>query len=544
MEFPPIENRLSAIENRLSKIERSLGFVESKTATSPTPKTNPAISAQQKIVENTEQKSGNWLGMIAVICFVLAAGFIVKLSIESGWLTPVRQVAIAIILGFGLIGAGFKFFQSDKEYASLLPSAGIIVLYITIIASHRYYGIIGFDMAIAAIGLVSGLCIWLYTKIRHDIYPIIAAVGAYVAPFIVGINAASTFSMYYFLLCSVAFAVISVFVKSRVLTLISAYLAVLMSGVIGKDLLQDRLVVGILALQFLVFSVGTYLYSIQNKSPLTETEANSFLPILLIFYAMEYSFIERIDSGLAPWVSLTFAALLIGLYLSARKFFPDGLGSKSLILSFVTIIFFHSVYLELLPVDIKPWLFVIILLGINLFSSKIPSKGLGSSFFIPSLAIFGILAIEYVTMLFRLIDGSSPYWLFVSFASFAAIWTLLIFPQNKFIKNNNYGNGLLAAAHLLAVIGFYRLGYDIGSLAVSALWLFYGVGVIVFAFIRKDEVMAKSAMFVLAFAAGKALLYDAASAPTIIRIFCLLLTGIVLYYSGFLMRKINAWQKQ
>lgn len=54
--------------------------------------------------------------------------------------------------------------------------------------------------------------------------------------------------------------------------------------------------------------------------------------------------------------------------------------------------------------------------------------------------------------------------------------------------------------------------------------------------------MAKSALFVLGFAAGKALLYDAASAPTVVRIGCLLLTGAVLYGCGLLMRKIAHWK--
>jgi hypothetical protein len=63
-----------------------------------------------------------------------------------------------------------------------------------------------------------------------------------------------------------------------------------------------------------------------------------------------------------------------------------------------------------------------------------------------------------------------------------------------------------------------------------------------FAFVRKDQVMAKSALFVLGFAAAKALLYDAASAPTLVRIVCLMLTGAVLYGCGFFMRKVADWK--
>lgn len=54
--------------------------------------------------------------------------------------------------------------------------------------------------------------------------------------------------------------------------------------------------------------------------------------------------------------------------------------------------------------------------------------------------------------------------------------------------------------------------------------------------------MARSALIVLSFAAGKVLLYDASSTPTVVRILCLLMTGVVLYGSGFLIRKIAGWK--
>ena len=71
------------------------------------------------------------------------------------------------------------------------------------------------------------------------------------------------------------------------------------------------------------------------------------------------------------------------------------------------------------------------------------------------------------------------------------------------------------AAHLL-VVGFYRLTEDTGSLAVSASWLFYSVGVMGFRSYAKMR-LRLSLQFVLAFAAGKHC-SDAASAPTIVRI--------------------------
>ena len=448
------------------------------------------------------------------------------------------------MLGIGLIAAGFALMEADREYSSLLPGAGIIVLYLTVFAAHRLYSLITFESAISLVSLVSGACVWLYTRIREDWYPVTAAVGSYCAPVILSLGSSSTFSVYYFLLCSTAFAIISIWVKSRTLTLVSAYLAIMMTAFIGLSLKQDGLIAGMLALNFLVFSSGTYLYTRQTLKPLTEAESSGFLPLLLFFYAMEYYFIDRLRPGLAPWLSLGFAAVLLGLYLSAKKWFPEAkIGSQSMVFAFVAVVCFHSFYLELLPDGARPWLFVAVALSIALTSVKLGESQKSGALRIPALAVLAVMLIEYVGMISHLLSGSDAAWLAVSLASLVSMWALIYARGDEFAGRTGHGP-LLGAAHLLAVSGLYRLTTDTSSLAVSASWLFYAICVIAFAFNRKDEVMAKSAMLVLGFAAGKALLYDAASAPTTVRILCLLLTGAALYGSGFLIRRISGWKTE
>lgn len=535
--------RLAAIEQRLAQVEAALGM-----AASPVPVQQPALQMRPSVLPprvtqpSVPAKPGNWLGIMAVICFVLAAGFIVKLSIESGWLTPARQIGLAVMLGIGLIGSGLTLLRLDRGYASLLPGAGVIILYLSIVAAHRYYGLVGFESAMSLMSIVSGLCIWLYTQIRHDAYAITAAVGAYVSPSLLALQPQVTeFSLYYFLFCSGVFASISIWVRTRTLMLVSSYLAILMSSLAGGALGQDGLLACVLAVHFIIFAFGSWLYTAHHRQPLTQAEAWSFLPVLLLFYAMEYYLINRLQPGLAPWVSLGFAGILIGLYLSASRLMPQALGSQSLIMSFATLVCFHSVYLELLPEQTRPVLFILIMLAVAMLPSRylVPAKG--SALRIPVLALCAVVVIEYLSMVSHLLSGHDGGWLFISFGALGSMWIILASAQDRLPDEPFYGHMLLGAAHALAVLGLYRLTYDVGSLAVSASWLCYGVGVMLFAARRKDEVMAKSALFVLAFAAGKALLYDASSAPTVVRIFCLLLTGAVLYGCGLFMRRIGSW---
>jgi uncharacterized membrane protein len=543
MDALQLESALASLEQRLSRIEERLNIAPPIPPTvNPEPVAEtvaPRKLASSPKPELSYAMRGNWLGIIAAICFVLAGAFIVKLSIESGWLTPVRQVGLTAMLGIGLVGAGLALQRSDRAYAALLPGAGVVILYLTAFAAHRYYPLISFTSAIVVVGFVSALCVWLYSQLRHDFYAFTAAVGAYLAPVVLGLHAGGEFSLYYFLLCSVAFAAISAWVKSRLLTIVASYLAILLSGAIGLGLGKDALLIQILALQFIIFAVGSYLYSQHTTRSMSWSEALSFLPVVLIFYALEYLYIDRVVPAATPWIALGFAAVLVGLYSVIRVVFEESRGSQFLLLAMATIVLFHAGYLELMPSGARPYLFPVILLVLTYLPGGTSFKTLDSAFIVPGLGLIAVMVIEYCTVLGRLWTEAAPPPV-VAFVSLASIWAALAFPRQE--REPVYGQVLLGAAHLLALLAFYRLTADTSSLAVSFVWLIYGAGVILFAFVRKDEFMAKSALFVLAFAAGKALLVDAASAPTIVRILCLLLTGAVLYGCGFLMRKFNQWR--
>ena len=534
-----IHTRLQSIEDRLSKIESELNIPESKPWLE-----EPQPDLSHTSLLKTDVKPGNLLGIIAVICFVLAAGFIIKLSIESGWLTPARQVGLAVLFGLSLIGSGLALWHTDREYASLLPAAGVIVLYSAIFAAHRFYFLISFEIALALISVTSGICILLYLKFKYQLYALTAAIGAYTTPILFGFNTTSVFTLYYFIFCSLAFSTISIWIQSRTLTLISAYLAILFTAMIGDHLyFHQYFIVAALAINFIIFSLGTYFYSKQIQS-LTKNEAWSFFPILMIFYATEYYFINIINSHIAPWISLIFAGFILILYQLAKRWSPDhSLNSQPMIFSFITLICFHSIYLELLPLTIRPWLFVLIVIGFAFFPANYFKKQSKNEYVIPIIALITIVAIEYINMIFNLINEWNITWLTVSFASFVSIWFAVICKKNTITNRYDFDYIILSSAHLLGITALYQLTTQYGSLAVSASWLLYAIGVILFAFSRKDKVMANSALFILAFATGKVLLYDVSSAQTSIRIFCLLLTGLVLYGSGFLMRKIAAWKE-
>lgn len=543
---------LQSIEARLGRLEAKAGLTNRENA-APAARTPASVPASERVVSARKPvtkpaarpepaQPGNWLGVVAVLCFVLAGGFIVKLAVASGWLTPVRQIGLAALLGFVLIGAGLALRRADRAYAGYLPGAGLIVLYLAVFASHAVYPILSFEASLAATACVGAIGVWLYAALRHDLYAITAAAGCYVAPVILDMGGGDRFRLDYILICSLSFAVLSPWLRSRLLIIVSAYCAVLSIAVIGLDMHDDATVAAMLGVQFVIFALGTLAYSLIERRPLSRDEATALFPVLLLFYATEFYYLQRVSADWAPWISLGFAVLLIALYEAGRRFLRTTLASQSVVITFATIVAFHSIYIQLLPETARLWLLPPILLGAALYPPRLAASArTGSPWQAPLLALLIVAAADYGLIFNDLLfndsgNGTMP----CALASLGALWVLIV--RGKSQSALRMDEVLLAAAHAMAVVAFYRLGHAYGSLAVSGLWLVYALAVIAAGFATRDRAMAKSALFVLGFAAAKALLYDAASTPTGVRIVCLLLTGAVLYGCGFLLRRIEAWR--
>lgn len=530
-----IESRLNALEARLSSIEKKLfPAAEPKPPLPQAIKTPPSPATQEQA---SVSSSGGFLGIVAVICFVFAAGFIIKLAIDSGWLTPVRQIGLAITFGISLIVAGFQLLRTDKAYASLLPAAGVIILYLSVFAGHHFHHLYELNIALGLITGTSLLCLWIYSEIRNDLYPLVAAVGSYAAPMLLEVGSVSEFSLYYFTFCSICFSGLSIWTQSRTLPIAASYLAIFVTSIAGLTLQQPDVIVGVLALHFIIFSTGTYLYTRHSGNPLTETESWAFFPVLLFFYAAEYFFLNQISPEKAPWLSLAFAGFLIALYLSAKFTSSKNLGSTSVVSAFAAIVFLHSFYFVIMPEGLRSILFFVLVFGLAFFPRRLTTSG---SFHIPAFAIGFILLLEFIRMTSHLLHENEMRWVAMSSLSVVSLFTLYV---SKFdLLRTKTGTVVLATAHLLAIMSFYRFAYDYGSLAVSGLWLTYALALMAVGFTKRDKILTRSTMLPLACAAGKALLYDVSSAAAPVRIVCLLITGAALYGSGLLLRKIDTWK--
>lgn len=231
---------MSAIEERLKLIEARLNNLEAQAnVKAPLPKVQPAKSVTSSITIPTDkpQHAGpplatQLLGWGGATALVLAASYIIKLALSSGWLTPQRQLSIAVLGALVMIGLGIKLRNKDRSYASLLPAGGITILFIATYGAHLYYGLIGQSQALAAVTLICLLSLWLCHLFQSTLYAFFAVVGAYSVPFLMrSLMLDITDLAIYYTCWSALFSVFALLVRSRAVYLLALYMAM-----IGFDL--------------------------------------------------------------------------------------------------------------------------------------------------------------------------------------------------------------------------------------------------------------------------------------------------------------------
>jgi uncharacterized membrane protein len=482
----------------------------------------------------------NLVGLVAVLCFVLAGVFFVKLSIDNGWLTPGRQIAGAALAGALFILGGYSLREGDQSYASLLPGAGVAILFVTIFGARFHYGMLDDRVAATLLVLVSLGCLKLYLDFKSDFYPLATALGTYIVPFILGEGPPqilSTGVFYIFWAC--LFSLLASTVANRNLLLMASYFGIGGFSLISlqlNDVVADTwALITIQSLQLLIFGAGHGLFTARHRIPMDDYHVMLLSPLIVWFYGSTFALLHDSSPGLAPWIMIALAAIILGLYRVVTVSSVKPTHSSALVEIFVGLTILHSVYVVLLP-DAGGPLFATFL-GAVYFTYlkryvKIPLWG---------IIIVGVCFNEALSVLVGLFSGHSRanfiwivYGIFIS-GTLITLGTLMP-KQNGSAASNR---ALLFAGHAFGVATLFSLLGEQGSFAISLGWGLYALGVLSIGFKVKNQELAKSSLYILLFSVGKVLLFDLSFADTVVRIFCLLLTGSLLYVHGFLLRRIS-----
>ncbi len=123
-----------------------------------------------------------WVGAITL---ALAAVFLVRYSIEEGYLSPEVRVILAALFGFALIAGAERVRRSDDRVAQAMAAAGVAALYGALFAAVALYGMVSQTAAGGAAIALTAFAIGI--SLRHGIFVAgLAFVGGFASPLIIG----------------------------------------------------------------------------------------------------------------------------------------------------------------------------------------------------------------------------------------------------------------------------------------------------------------------------------------------------------------------
>jgi predicted membrane protein DUF2339 len=178
-------------------VSQSLTAAEPAVAPAPEGPEPAAIPtpAPARLGKGWEQAlAENWLVWLGGLALALGGGFLVKLSIDYGLLTPTVRVVLGVLLGVGLaLGADWVARREpatglDQTASSYVPqalaAAGSVTVFASLLAAYQLYDLLSATLAFPLLAATAGATVVM--SLRHG--PLVAAlglVGAYFVPLLV-----------------------------------------------------------------------------------------------------------------------------------------------------------------------------------------------------------------------------------------------------------------------------------------------------------------------------------------------------------------------
>lgn len=529
-----IESRLDYLERRLGvsqvQIDKSKTEVIKASTALTTPPPLPH-SSKQKEIRTEAEKPSNLLGLVGVCCLIVAMILLIKFSIDSGWLTPARQLVLAGLFGSALVSAPLFFDSKEKDYLSMLPSAGVVILHLTVYGGVYFHKILDPMIGTGLIWGIGFLSLWLLKKFQEDIYALLSIAGIYIGSFLVKDSFQSLTGVAgHILIWDIIFVHFAINLKKRFLIAITAYFSLFLVAVFGisVDTLESHMAIQLASIQFLqiiVFMIGTALYSIWN-STLKETEVLQLLPVFIFFYGLEFYYLDSLNTHLATIFSIGFATLVFGIYSSVKnRMTEDTFESTRLIYAFVTLLLVHSIYFVTFN-DLSRVIagfFLLLVCGLKFEKlNKSEFKGV----------LYILCLISLCSMLIVLAGPES-------ISREMLIGTGVLYGAMLFIGYKKSSQALLIAiANIMIVVAIKRIGDILGEIWIGPLSVAYAFGCLLYALKSSDKLLAQASLPVIFFAIGRFVFFNFSDLSQLERIISLLLMGGLIYVGGFVYRKI------
>jgi len=261
--------------------------------------------------------ASNWLLRIGIIIVVMAIGFFLKYSIETGLLTPMARVSLSILSGLVMLSIGTRLFSGKYIlFAQGLTGGGIAVLYFSFFSAFYFHGFISQLTAFLLMILVTITACILAVRYDSLLTAVFGLLGGYGTPFMLSTGDVNYPGLLgYLLLLGVGIFVTASRKNWRLLNYIGLVLTyILTAGTLSNyDSKQIWQVLPFIAGFFILFSTITFIHNLLQNSKSTVLEVIYLNVNAMVFFIFGYKLITgAYQQHYAALLSLFLSAFYIG----------------------------------------------------------------------------------------------------------------------------------------------------------------------------------------------------------------------------------------
>jgi hypothetical protein len=170
-------------------------------SSAPLPRRPSALRAPAPLLSSEQWVGQRLLLAVGVTALILAAGYLLRLSFDRGWISPLTRCIGGSIAGFIVGAVGWRLHPRYRTYGAALIGCGAAIIYLCVWAAARLYGVLPPTTGIIGLALVSVALAMIAYAIDVEALGTTAALGAFFAPLLLGRNQADADLLLLYLAC-------------------------------------------------------------------------------------------------------------------------------------------------------------------------------------------------------------------------------------------------------------------------------------------------------------------------------------------------------
>ncbi|MFT5451328.1 MAG: putative membrane protein, partial [Enterobacterales bacterium] len=256
---------------------------------------------------------GNLIVTIGIIVLFIGASFLIKYSIDNSLISIELRLAGLVFGSLAILIVGWRLREKSPGYALIMQGGAVAIIYLSIFASFKLYGLLPQTVAFPLLILFSALSMFLAVTQDSRALAITAITGGFASPILVSTGAGSHISLFsLYLILNLGIFGVSWFKSWRPLNLLGfafTFVIGIFWGVTRYKAEDFATTEPFLIAFFLIYVAISILFAMKQKPHLKGyVDGSLVFGVPLLSFGLQSTLVYNIEYGLA-W-----SALAVGFF--------------------------------------------------------------------------------------------------------------------------------------------------------------------------------------------------------------------------------------